>query len=84
MVVRGDRDTVLCPEWARTVADLLSAGQLVTLPDAPHGLPYSAPDALVGVVHWFLNAGCSTDLISAVSARARTATTAIPNPLADA
>lgn len=56
LVVRGERDTVVSPWWARTVAGLLPAGELVTLPGAPHGLPYSAADALVAVVRPFLAA----------------------------
>lgn len=58
LVVRGERDPVVSAEWAATVTGLLPEGRLVTLPGAPHGLPYSAPDALVAAVRPFLAAHC--------------------------
>lgn len=54
LVIRGERDAVVSAWWARKVAGLLPAGELVMLPGAPHGLPYSAADALVAAARPFL------------------------------
>lgn len=56
LVVRGTRDTVVSAWWAQAVAELLPAGELVTLPGAPHGLPYSAAEALAAALTPFLTA----------------------------
>lgn len=54
LVVRGGRDPLVTPEWAERLAALLPAGQLVTVPDAPHALNYSAPRRLAREVLPFL------------------------------
>jgi len=55
LVVRGGRDPIVSASWAQQVADLLPAGRLVVLPDAPHAANYSAADALVSAVVPFLH-----------------------------
>lgn len=54
LVVRGERDPVVSAPWAQTVAALLPRGRLVTLADAPHGVPYSSARPLVETVEPFL------------------------------
>lgn len=40
-VICGSRDPVVSRNWARTVADLLPNGELVTIPGAAHALPFT-------------------------------------------
>ncbi|MGI5168463.1 alpha/beta fold hydrolase [Spirillospora sp. CA-253888] len=54
LVVRGGRDPIASPEWARTIADLLPDGTAVTIGGAPHAVNYTTPDALAQVVRPFL------------------------------
>ncbi len=54
LVVRGERDPVVSAPWARQVTDLLARGRLLTLPGAPHGLPFSAARQLVETARPFL------------------------------
>lgn len=55
LVVLGQRDPVVSQQWARTVAGLATEGTLVTVPDAPHALNYTAAPALADVVEPFLS-----------------------------
>ena len=54
LVVRGTRDPLVPHEWAARVAALLPRGELVELPDLPHTINYSAPDAFVEAIAPFL------------------------------
>ena len=54
LVVRGGRDPIVSAPWAEELARLLPRGRLVTLPDAPHAVNFSAPDALARAVRPFL------------------------------
>ncbi|RBY78622.1 alpha/beta hydrolase [Blastococcus sp. TF02-09] len=54
LVVRGERDPVVSAWWADRVTNLLSDGELVVLPGAPHGLVFSSPDALAQAARPFL------------------------------
>lgn len=55
LVVHGQRDPVVSQQWAQTVAELATDGTLVTVPDAPHALNYTAPAALADVAEPFLD-----------------------------
>ncbi|WP_067479740.1 alpha/beta fold hydrolase [Actinomadura hibisca] len=57
LVVRGSRDPIASPDWARTIADLLPAGAAVQLDGAPHAVNYTTPAALAGIVRPFLAGG---------------------------
>lgn len=54
LVVRGSHDAVVSDDWTRTVVDAARAGLMVTIPEAPHGLPYSAAPQLTRVIDQFL------------------------------
>lgn len=54
LVVRGGRDPLVSPAWADTLVDRLPRAELVTLDDAPHGLPYSAADPFAATVRAFV------------------------------
>ena len=54
LVVRGTRDPLVPHAWAERVAQLLPRGELVEVPDLPHTINYSAPDAFVGAIAPFL------------------------------
>lgn len=54
LVVRGGHDAVVSAEWTRDVAEAVRAERLVTIPQAPHGLPYSAAPDLVRAINTFL------------------------------
>lgn len=54
LVVRGGRDPVVSPRWTRLVTEALVAGRSVTLPGAPHGLPYSSAPALAAAIRPFV------------------------------
>ena len=53
VVVRGAADAVVSPRWAAAVADAARSERLVTIPEAPHGLPYSAAEAFAATVRTF-------------------------------
>jgi pimeloyl-ACP methyl ester carboxylesterase len=55
LVVRGERDPIVSAPWAREVTRLLPQGRLVTVPDAPHAVNFSAPDALAHTLRPFLS-----------------------------
>jgi pimeloyl-ACP methyl ester carboxylesterase len=54
LVVRGSDDDVVTAEWAQVVAAAVRAEQAVTIPDAPHGLPFTAPSELAGAISRFV------------------------------
>ncbi|GAA3555147.1 alpha/beta hydrolase [Microlunatus spumicola] len=55
LVVRGGRDPLVSAAWAQHLEDVFPDARVVTLPDAPHGVPYSATTAFVEVVHAFVD-----------------------------
>ncbi|MFC9974871.1 alpha/beta fold hydrolase [Spirillospora sp. NPDC127200] len=57
LVVRGGRDPIASPEWARAIADLLPDGTAVTIGGAPHAVNYTTPRALAEAVRPFLADG---------------------------
>ncbi len=54
LVIRGGRDPLVSAGWAQALADTFPTAAVVTLPDAPHGVPYSAVGPFVGAVHAFV------------------------------
>ncbi len=54
LVVRGDRDPLVSPQWAQQLARTLPSGELATIAEAPHGVPYSAVEPFVATVRGFL------------------------------
>lgn len=55
LVVRGGHDPVVSPEWAQALADAARSDRLVTIPAAPHGLPFSAAPSLAATIDAFLS-----------------------------
>ena len=55
LVVRGGRDPLVSAGWARSLAEDFPDARLVTLPDAPHGLPCSAPEPFVEAIRTFVD-----------------------------
>jgi 2-hydroxy-6-oxonona-2,4-dienedioate hydrolase len=53
LVVRGGDDEVVTGDWARAVADASQAERLVTIPEAPHGLPFSAAPSFAATIRAF-------------------------------
>jgi 2-hydroxy-6-oxonona-2,4-dienedioate hydrolase len=53
LVVRGAHDKVVSARWGHAVADAARAGEVVTIPAAPHGLPFSAAPSLAATIHTF-------------------------------
>lgn len=54
LVVRGGDDAVVSAAWGRAVSAAVGAEQLVTIPQAPHGLPFSAAPSLASAINEFL------------------------------
>jgi pimeloyl-ACP methyl ester carboxylesterase len=54
LVIRGERDPLCSPEWARHLADGPERG-LIELPDVPHAFPYQAPQAFVDALRMAFN-----------------------------
>ncbi len=54
LVVRGERDPLVSPNWADELTTLLPAGELVTIAGAPHAVHYSAVEPFVAAVLRFL------------------------------
>jgi 2-hydroxy-6-oxonona-2,4-dienedioate hydrolase len=50
LVVRGERDAIVSPEWAERVAALLPLGRLVVLPGVAHAAHWGAADAVARLV----------------------------------
>lgn len=57
LVVRGEFDRFVPPEWAEEVARRLPHGRLVVIKDTAHGLIFSAAPELVRTVDEFIEAG---------------------------
>ena len=55
LVVRGDRDPLVSAAWAHELVHALPDATAVTLPGAPHAVPYSATADFVEVVHRFVD-----------------------------
>jgi pimeloyl-ACP methyl ester carboxylesterase len=66
LVVRGERDAVAPQAWAEEVARLAGAGPPRVVPRWGHGLNYSAPRQLAGVIEPFLAEGDGSGAGSAV------------------
>jgi len=54
VVVHGEKDGVISPEWAQRAAALLPHGRLVVVPGEPHAVPYTRPGVLVEIVEGLL------------------------------
>lgn len=54
LVVRGERDPIAPQRWVEQVTQLLPRGRLAVIPDGPHCVNYSTPDAFARVVRAFL------------------------------
>jgi NAD(P)-dependent dehydrogenase (short-subunit alcohol dehydrogenase family)/pimeloyl-ACP methyl ester carboxylesterase len=54
LVVRGELDRIGPPAWAERVARLVPDGRLVTIPGAPHMVPFRAPRELSDVITGFV------------------------------
>ena len=54
LIVRGGRDPLVSAGWVERLRDSFPDATVVTLPDAPHGVPYSAAGAFVDAVHTFV------------------------------
>ncbi|MGI8915679.1 MAG: alpha/beta fold hydrolase [Chloroflexota bacterium] len=54
LVVRGERDPIVSPDWAAEVARRLPDGRLVVLPGAPHAMNYCRPALLATAIVPFL------------------------------
>lgn len=67
LVVHGQRDPVVSQQWAQTVAGLATDGTLVTVPDAPHALNYTAPAALADVAEPSSTGICATEMTGRLS-----------------
>lgn len=50
LVVRGEHDPVVPRGWAEELAARAPLGRYLEVPDAPHGLNYSAPEGLVRAI----------------------------------
>lgn len=59
LVVRGESDRVASQAWVEEMARLLPYGRVVTIPNAAHGVIYSAPEALTEAIEAFIT---ETDL----------------------
>jgi 2-hydroxy-6-oxonona-2,4-dienedioate hydrolase len=53
LVVRGSQDGVARPAWTERVASTVGAEQLITIPGAPHGLPFSAAPQFSAIIGEF-------------------------------
>jgi 2-hydroxy-6-oxonona-2,4-dienedioate hydrolase len=54
LVVRGERDPIAPQRWAEQVTGLIPRARLVVIPEGPHCVNYSTPDAFARVVRAFL------------------------------
>ena len=54
-MVRGGRDPLVSAAWAHELVHALPDATVVTLPGAPHAVPYSATADFVEVVHRFVD-----------------------------
>jgi len=51
LVIGGERDPIISPEWVHEMASRIPKGEAIILPGAPHAMNYSDPKALAGVIH---------------------------------
>jgi pimeloyl-ACP methyl ester carboxylesterase len=56
VVVRGEADPFVGPEWAERVATLLPRGRLVRVPREAHAVHYTRPDLVANIVRELLAA----------------------------
>jgi 2-hydroxy-6-oxonona-2,4-dienedioate hydrolase len=56
LVVRGGRDPIVPQQWAEKAAALLPRGRLAVIPEGPHCVNYSTPEAFATVARTFLTA----------------------------
>jgi pimeloyl-ACP methyl ester carboxylesterase len=61
LVVRGANDRFVSQEWAEELARRLPHGQLVVIPNAAHGIIFSAANELVREIRRFLNQSTDTN-----------------------
>lgn len=54
LLVRGERDPLVPPQWSERAAELAPDGWEVTIPGAAHAAHFSAPEALVNEVMEFM------------------------------
>src|SRR5688572_25830601 len=66
LVIRGARDAVVPPRWARRVAELLGGARVVTIPGGAHAIQFSAPGEVAAAIRRF-----ARELPAARSAPAR-------------
>lgn len=50
IVIGGEHDPIIPPEWVRDMASRMPRGEAVIVPDAPHALNFSAPRDLVEAI----------------------------------
>lgn len=55
LVVRGEHDPLVPPEWAREIVNLLPQSQFVEIAGGGHTLNYKMPEAVARVTRTFLN-----------------------------
>ena len=55
LIIRGGKDPLVSEEWVGRLARSFPAASVVTVPGAPHGLPYSAVGPFVEAVHDFVD-----------------------------
>jgi 2-hydroxy-6-oxonona-2,4-dienedioate hydrolase len=51
LVIGGERDPIISPEWVHEMAALIPRGEAMILPGASHAMNYSDPEALAEVIH---------------------------------
>jgi pimeloyl-ACP methyl ester carboxylesterase len=66
VVVHAEKDGFVSREWAEEAAALLPRGRLEVIPDEPHAIPYTHPDAVAEIVWELLAESESAELPLAV------------------
>ncbi|GAB2575872.1 alpha/beta fold hydrolase [Microlunatus antarcticus] len=55
LLIHGGRDPLVSASWVEALAGRFPDASVVTLPDAPHGVPLSAVEPFVATVHAFVD-----------------------------
>lgn len=71
LVVRGARDSVAPQRWVEEITQQLTNSRLAVIADGPHCVNYSTPEALVRVVHSFLQESSNMARVSPSSSTDR-------------
>jgi len=50
VIVGGERDPIVPPEWVRAMAQVLPRGRAIIIPRAPHAMNYSNPRELARII----------------------------------